>query len=150
VPRRSQELALEIRSASQRLSSRLGRVPRVTELAQYMERDLDEIIAGLEIGTAQYADSLDAPVGEDDTSPVLLGETVGHDDEHYRLVDTAAALADAIPKLPYNERQALTMSLTDQLTQTEIARRLGCSQMQISRLIRRGKGTLREILDRSS
>ena len=146
VPRGSQELALEVRRASQDLSSRLGRAPRVAELAQYLEREIDEIVAGLEIGNVQQAASLDAPVMVDSSTPVMLGDTLGAEDDGYALVDAAATLRAEMPRLPYHERRALTLRFTEDLTQDEIAQRLGYSQMQISRLMRRGRDTLRQSL----
>jgi RNA polymerase sigma-B factor len=146
VPRGDQELALVVRRASQDLSICLGRTPSVPELAQYLEREIDEIVAGLEIGNVQYAASLDAPVVEDSPTPTLLGDTLGADDDRYALVDAAATLSAEMHRLPYHERQALTLRFTEDLTQGEIARRLGCSQMQISRLMRRGQDTLRQSL----
>lgn len=71
VPRRGQELALDVRQGSQDLSRCLGRAPSVPELAQYLERDIDEVVAGLEIGNVQYASSLDAPVVEDSPTPMV-------------------------------------------------------------------------------
>jgi RNA polymerase sigma-B factor len=114
-----------------------------------MEREIAEIVEGLQVSRAQYADSLDAPVTEDDGDVTLLGDTLGAEDDHYGLVDTTAVLADGIRKLPYRERRALALRFRENLTQTEIAHRLGCSQMQISRLIRRGTDRLRESLEQS-
>jgi RNA polymerase sigma-B factor len=146
VPRGRQELALEVRHGAQELSRRLGRAPRVPELAQYLERDVDEIIAGLEAGNVQYAASLDDPVRKDSPAPTVLVDTLGAEADGYALVDAAATLRAEIPRLPYQERQALSLQLAEGLTQQEIADRLGCSQMHISRLMRRGRDTLRQSL----
>ena len=146
VPRSGQELALEVHRGSQELSRCLGRPPRVTELAQYLEREIDEVVTGLEIINVKYAASLDAPVVTDSPTPMVLGDTQGGDDDGYALVDVAATLRAELPRLPYNERRALCLWLAEDLTQEEIARRLGCSQMQISRLMRRGRDTLRRSL----
>jgi RNA polymerase sigma-B factor len=146
VPRGGQELALEVRRGCQELSRSLGRAPRVPELAQYLEREIDEIVTGLEIGNVQYAASLDAPVMEDTPTPVLLADTLGAEDNGYALVDAVATLRAEMPRLPYQERRALTLRFTEDLTQQEIAQRLGYSQMQISRLMRRGRDTLRQSL----
>jgi RNA polymerase sigma-B factor len=146
VSRGAQELALEVRRGAQELSRRLGRAPRVLELAQYMERDVDEIVAGLETGNVQYAASLDAPVGSDSPTPTVLADTLGAEADGYALVDAAATLRAEIPRLPYQERRALSLRFTEDLTQQEIAQRLGCSQMQVSRLIRRGSDNLRRSL----
>lgn len=146
VPRGGQELALEVRQGVQELSRCLGRAPRVAELAQYLEREIDTIVAGLEIGNVQYAESLEAPVVDDSATPMVLADTLGAEDDGYALVDAAATLRAEMPRLPYHERRALTLRFTENLTQTEIAQRLGCSQMQISRLMRRGQNTLRQSL----
>lgn len=146
VPRGKQELALEVRRGAEELSRRLGRAPRVPELAQYLERDIDEIVTALEASSVQYATSLDAPVGTAGPTPSLLADTLGAEDDGYALVDAAATLRAEIPRLPYQERLALSLRFTEDLTQQEIGRRLGCSQMQISRLMRRGRGTLRQSL----
>src|ERR1700744_6108324 len=146
VPRGGQELALEVRRGSQDLSRCLGRAPRVPELAQYLEREIEEVVAGLEIGNVQYTASLDAPVVGDSPTPVVLADTLGAEDDGYALVDAAATLRAEMPRLPYHERRALTLRFTENLTQVEIAQRLGCSQMQISRLMRRGQDTLRQSL----
>jgi RNA polymerase sigma-B factor len=149
VPRGTQELALEVRAASRQMTSRLGRPPRVLELAQYMEREIADIVEGLQVSRSQYADSLDAPVTDDEADVILLGDTLGAEDDHYRLIDATAVLAEGIRKLPYKERRALALRFRENLTQTEIASRFGCSQMQISRLIRRGTDRLRESLEQS-
>jgi RNA polymerase sigma-B factor len=146
VPRAGQELALEVRRGVQDLSRCLGRAPRVGELAQYLEREIDTVVAGLEIGNVQYAASLEAPVGDDSPTPMVLADTLGVEDDGYALVDAAATLSAEMPRLPYHERRALTLRFAENLTQGEIAQRLGCSQMQISRLMRRGQDTLRQSL----
>lgn len=146
VPRGSQELGLEVRQGSKELSGRLGRAPRIPELAQYLEREVAEVVTGLEVGSAQYALSLDASVVGESRTPVVLAETLGTEDDGYGLVDAAATLRAEFPRLPYDERRALTLGLTEDLTQAEIAERLGCSQMQVSRLMRRGRDTLRQLL----
>jgi RNA polymerase sigma-B factor len=150
VSRGAQELALEVRRGVQELGRHLGRAPRVPELAQYLERDIDEIVAALETHNVQYATSLDAPVrGNESATPIALADTLGAEDEGYALVDAAATLRAEIPRLPYQERRALSLGFTEDLTQQEIGRQLGCSQMQISRLMRRGRDSLRQSLSGS-
>jgi RNA polymerase sigma-B factor len=146
VPRGGQELALEVREAARKLSAQMGRAPRLPELAQYLERTIDEVVEGLEVCGAQYAASLDAPVGESSAGTTLLADTLGAVDDNYRLVDATATLRAEFPRLPYQERRALALRFTEDLTQQEIAQQLGCSQMQISRLMRRGSDALRRSL----
>ncbi len=146
VPRRAQELSLRVEQASRQLMTQSGRAPTVPELAQYLELDIEAVIEGLEAGGAHHATSLDAPAGRaadgDQSEP--LAETIGDDDERLRLAETRIALGTAIRRLPSQEREALSLRVNDELLQVEIADRLGCSQMQVSRLLRRAAGRLRD------
>lgn len=148
VPRGAQELALRVDRASRDLAAHTGRAPNVEQLAQYLELDTEQVLAGLEAGSAHFAMSLDAPVttpDAEDREP--LHAYVGDTEEGYALVEMTASLAAALPRLPYLERRALTMRLGDNLKQIEIADRLGCSQMQVSRLLRRAGTRLRDVTD---
>ena len=93
--------------------------------------------------------SLDAPVtiGDDEEQPATLGDSLGDLDESYGLVEASMSLSAALGRLPHLERQALTLRLKRDMKQTEIARELGCSQMQVSRLLRRAADRLRKLTD---
>jgi RNA polymerase sigma-B factor len=148
VPRGAQEAALRVEAASRQLTVRTGRAPNVGELAQYLELDTEQVLAGLEAGSAHFAVSLDAPVATPDTEDrEPLHAHVGALEDGYALVEMTASLAAALPRLPYLERRALTLRLRDNLKQTEIAEQLNCSQMQVSRLLRRAGTRLRELTD---
>jgi RNA polymerase sigma-B factor len=148
VPRGAQEAALRVEDASQQLAARTGRAPNVGELAQYLELDTEQVLAGLEAGSAHFAVSLDAPVATPDTDDhEPLHAHVGEAEDGYALVEMTASLAAAMPRLPYLERRALTLRLRDNLKQAEIAEQLNCSQMQVSRLLRRAGARLRELTD---
>lgn len=150
VPRGAQELALRIDAAVQQITSQTGRQPHVHELAEYLEVDPEEVLAGLETATAHYAVSLDALVTTADSEqPETLGDRIGATDDRYRLIEAAAGLSAAVKHLPYVERQALALRLEHNLKQSEIANQLGCSQMQVSRLLRRAGARLRELTDPS-
>lgn len=146
VPRRAQELSLRVERASRELLTRSGRTPTVPDLAQYLELDIETVVEGLEAGGAHHATSLDAPSGRatdgDESDP--LAETIGDDDERLRLAETRISLSSSIRRLPPQEREALSLRVNDELLQVEIADRLGCSQMQVSRLLRRAAGRLRD------
>ena len=148
VPRGAQEMALRVDQASRDLAAHTGRAPNVGELAQYLEVDTEQVLAGLEADSAHFAMSLDAPAATPDAEDrEPLHAHVGEVEDGYALVEMAASLAAAMPRLPYLERRALTMRLRDNLKQTEIAEQLGCSQMQVSRLLRRASTRLGEMLD---
>ena len=148
VPRGPQEMALRVDQASRDVAAHTGRAPRVSELAQYLEVDTEQVLAGLEAGSAHFATSLDAPAATlDGEEPEPLLAQIGAVEEGFALVEIAASLAEAMTRLPYLERQALTLRLRGNLKQTEIAERLGCSQMQVSRLLRRAATRLRELTE---
>lgn len=148
VPRGPQEMALRVDQASRDVAAHTGRAPRVNELAQYLEVDTEQVLAGLEAGSAHFATSLDAPAATlDGEEPEPLLAHIGAVEEGFALVEIAASLAAAMTRLPYLERQALTLRLRGNLKQTEIAERLGCSQMQVSRLLRRAATRLRELTE---
>ncbi|MGH2896492.1 MAG: sigma-70 family RNA polymerase sigma factor, partial [Solirubrobacteraceae bacterium] len=139
VPRGAQELALRVDRAVREIEARSGHHPSVAELAEYLELPQEDVLTGLDAGTAHYSVSLDAPqsLGDDEDQPDTLGDSLGDLDESYGLVETSMSLSVAVGRLPHLERQALTLRLQHDMKQTEIARELGCSQMQVSRLLRR-------------
>ncbi len=149
VPRGAQELALRVDSAIRHIEARSGHHPSVTELGEYLELPYEDVLVGLDAGTAHYSVSLDAPLslGDDEEQPDTLGDSLGDLDESYGLVEASMSLSSALGRLPHLERQALTLRLEHDLKQTEIARELGCSQMQVSRLLRRAATRLRAMTD---
>jgi RNA polymerase sigma-B factor len=148
VPRGAQEMALRVERAIRQMTATTGRQPRVEEVAEYLEVSHDDVLTGLDAGTAHYAVSLDAPLSSaEDEEPDTLGDSLGDVDESYSLVEAKMSLTDAIGRLPHLERKALALRLEHDLKQTEIAQALGCSQMQVSRLLRRAASRLREMTD---
>ena len=148
VPRGSQEMALRVSRATQQITAGSGRQPRVQELAEYLEVSTEDVLLGLDAGTAHYAASLDAPLASSDSDePLTLCDTIERGEDGYGLVEMTASLSDAIKRLPYLERRALSLRLERDIKQSEIAAELGCSQMQVSRLLRRAAGRVRHMLE---
>jgi RNA polymerase sigma-B factor len=146
VPRGQQEMALTLEDAIRQIVTRSGRHPGVGELAEYLELSTEAVLAAFDAGGAHYAISLDAPLTPTDPEePGRVGDTIGRDDDGYALMETTVSLAAAIGRLPYRERQALSLRLEQNMKQSEIAAALGCSQMQVSRLLRRAALRLREM-----
>jgi RNA polymerase sigma-B factor len=146
VPRGAQELALKVSRGASEITARTGRAPRIQELAAYLELSMEDVLAGLDAGTAHYAASLDAPApGAEIDEPDSLGDTLGREDDRFELVETKMSMAAAIGRLPYLERRAVSLRIEADMKQVEIARELGCSQMQVSRLLRRAAQRLRDI-----
>jgi RNA polymerase sigma-B factor len=149
VPRGAQEMALRVDRAIREIEARSGHRPNVGQLAQYLELTHEDVLVGLDAGTAHYSVSLDAPLSaaEDEDQPDTLGDSLGDLDESYGLVEASMSLSAALERLPHLERQALTLRLEHDMKQTDIARELGCSQMQVSRLLRRAASRLHDMTD---
>jgi RNA polymerase sigma-B factor len=147
VPRGTKDLALKVQHAITALTDRHGRSPEVGELADYLELSVEQVLDGLESAQAHYSDSLDAPVSDVDAEAPTLADRLGGIDDGFDLVETTTVLERGISALPYLERTALTLRIAGDLKQSEIAQRMGCSQMQVSRLLRRAAERLRAQLD---
>jgi len=143
VPRGAQERALKVREAQERLTREQGRAPTVHQLAQRLELDIEAVVDALAALAAYETFSLDQPQGRDALAG--YGESLGADDERYELVELDATLASALSCLGASERAILRMRFVEDLTQTEIAKRMGISQMQVSRQLRRSLDRLRAL-----
>jgi RNA polymerase sigma-B factor len=145
VPRGAQERALKVRDAQERLANEHGRAPTVNQLAEFLEIDSDDVIDALQAIQAYDTLSLDAPRPRADGEAVAYGDTVGEDDARYELVELDATVTSVLGHIPPRERLILRMRFVEELTQTEIAERVGISQMQVSRLLRRSLEQLRTL-----
>jgi RNA polymerase sigma-B factor len=143
VPRGAQERALKVRDAQERLANRRGRAPTVNQLAEYLEVDTEEIIDALQAIQAYEALSLDSPRAGADDDVTPYSDAMGRDDERYELVELDATITAVLEHVPARDRVILRMRFVEDLTQTEIAARIGISQMQVSRLLRRSLDQLR-------
>nr|WP_238162221.1 SigB/SigF/SigG family RNA polymerase sigma factor [Micromonospora endolithica] len=144
VPRRLQELRLSISEANGTLSHTLGRSPTVADIAAYLDLSEEAVLEGLEGARAYRATSLSTPTGADSTTE--LGDTLGGLDHDLDLVEIRLALSPALATLPEREQRILSLRFHGNLTQAEIAERIGVSQMHVSRLITRSLATLRRHL----
>ena len=147
VPRGAQERALKVRDAQERIANETGRAPTVNQLAEYLEFDVEDVIDALQAIRAYETVSLDAPRGGGDEDIVPYGDTIGRDDDRYELVELDATVSTALGHLPPRDRLVLQLRFVEDLTQTEIAERVGISQMQVSRLLRRSLDQLRALTD---
>jgi RNA polymerase sigma-B factor len=148
VDRGAQERARKVTDAQRKLTTAVGRPPTVAELAQYLELSEEEVLDGLQTAEAYDAISLDAPLqGGDEEGAVSRLESMGNDDGRLELVDDQATIFAAAKHLPQRERQILFLRFGEDLTQSEIADRVGVSQMQVSRLLRKSLQRLRELTD---
>ncbi len=137
VPRDLQERIQALGRVTERLSVSLGRSPTLDELSQELSWTLEQILEASEAVHSRRPRSLDAPLSDDVEGAGTLVELVGSPDPGFELVaqrEQTAAIWRAMPQL---EREAIIMRFRDNLTQREIAARIGCSQMHISRVLRR-------------
>jgi RNA polymerase sigma-B factor len=147
VPRRLQELHLELTKMVNRLGQELGRSPTVPELAEAVGISEESVLEGLEIAQAYNFTSLDAPIDMQEAGSTSFADQLGGEDEHLENLEYRASLAPEMAKLPERERRILYLRFFKGMTQSEIAERLGISQMHVSRLLNRTLIRLREALE---
>ncbi len=150
VPRSVQERALKLRDAQERLSNERGHAPTVGQLAEYLELDVEDVLDALQALQAYDTLSLDATRPGAGGEPVAHVDTLGCEDERYELIELDVTLTGVIGQIAPRERAILRMRFVEDLTQTEISRRAGISQMQVSRLLRRSLDQLRTLTGASA
>lgn len=137
VPRRLQEDLARVRRAEQELQTTLGRPPSIDEIATHLELEPEDVLAALEVSPAQHAVSLQSgTTANDHEDQVALADRLGGEDENLERVEMQEVLERAMAHLTPRERQIMVMRFIDELPQTEVAERLGISQMHVSRLQR--------------
>ncbi|MFL5896647.1 MAG: SigB/SigF/SigG family RNA polymerase sigma factor, partial [Thermoleophilaceae bacterium] len=137
VPRGLQELNAKMAGTIERLTIKLERSPTIAEIAAELESTPEQVLEAMEAGSAYSTVSLSSGPGggdDDDFDPM---EAIGAEDEEYERTEQRASLEPALETLPQREREILRMRFEDGLTQTQIAERVGISQMHVSRLIRK-------------
>jgi RNA polymerase sigma-B factor len=143
VPRRLQELRLSISTATAELTQQQGRSPTVAELAGHLGVGEEDVLEGLESANAYSTLSLDAPeLGESDGPAVI--DSLGTEDEALQGVEYRESLKPLLAQLPERERTILLLRFFKGMTQSQIAERVGISQMHVSRLLARTLAQLRE------
>jgi RNA polymerase sigma-B factor len=137
VPRDLQERALAVSRQTERLSARLGRSPTLDELAAALNSSIEQVMEAIDAAHNYHPASLDAPVTHDGEDRCALAETLGNEDDGFELAEHRQALAASWSMLSEVEQEVLSLRLVHELTQREISQRIGCSQMHVSRLLRR-------------
>ncbi len=146
VPRGAQERALKVEEAQQKLGAKHGRPPTVLELTGYLEMSLDDVLEALETAGAHHSVSLDAPQTDEEGSASTLASSFGEEDGRFERIEEGLTIASAARQLPVHERRVLHLRFVEDLTQTQIADRIGVSQMQVSRILRHSLGRLNELV----
>lgn len=145
VPRRLKELHLRLGAATAELSQRLGRAPTASELAAELDMDREEVVEGLIAGSSYNTLSIDSGGGNDEDAPAIV-DTLGDIDLSLDRIENREALRPLLAALPERERIVLALRFFESLTQTQIAERVGISQMHVSRLLAKSLARLRDQL----
>lgn len=143
VPRDARQKLFKMQQIREQFEREQLREPSAKELAEAMQISPDELLMLLDMRNQTDVTSLDAPVGEE--SEVDLGALLGGDDDGYERVEQAQWMSWILSKVDDKERQLLTLRYRDRLGQRETAKKLGVSQMQVSRMERRVLARLRTI-----
>jgi RNA polymerase sigma-B factor len=136
VPRGLQERVLAVERTIAALTAQSGRSPTPRQIADATGLTREEVLEAIEAGSNHVLESLDMPLGGDPDAFTRL-DTVGEVDPGYELIEDADAVGLALRDLPAREQMILSLRFGEELPQSEIARRLGISQMHVSRLLRR-------------
>ncbi|WP_435594598.1 RNA polymerase sigma factor SigF [Streptomyces panacea] len=144
VPRRLQELRIDLAKATDELSQRLDRAPTTAELAAFLDLDENEIIEGVVASNGYTAGSIDMPTDDTAESSSPLSDRLGALDAQLEAAENVQALKPLIDELNDREKWILQMRFGAEMTQSEIGQELGVSQMHVSRLLSRITGRLRD------
>ena len=145
VPRRLQELSAKVNQATDKLTNELQRSPKVEEIAEYLDVTVDEVLEAMESSSAYTSVHIEAPGASDsDDAPSIL-DRYADDDNELDFTDDRLVIEEAIRDFSPREREVIELRFVKGMTQIEIAKKLGISQVQVSRLLRR---TLKKIQDK--
>ena len=148
MPRGLQERFLLVERAADQLSGTLSRAPTAGDIARKLELSEEEVTEAFAVRCGYDALSLDRPQRDADGDEDLsLLDTLGEEESRYELIAYRESVAGTMRALPKREQDILRLRFVGDLTQTEIAERLGVSQMQVSRLLRRSLDRLRVVAE---
>ena len=146
VPRRLQELSAKVTQATEDLTRELNRTPTVAEISESLDASIDEVLEAMESSSAYSSVPLEGGgMGEDDAPSVI--DRFATEDAELAGTDDRIVIADAIADFTPREQEAIRMRFVDGMTQVEIAEKLGISQVQVSRLLRKALKAIQGKID---
>lgn len=148
VPRRMKELSVRLTRAVQEQTAQLGRAPTIAELAEATGAEEDEVVEALQSSEAYSTRSLSQPLGREGDEETMQ-DVLGTDDQGFGEVEDAVLVEAGLEALDERERRIVELRFFEGLTQSEIAARIGISQMHVSRLLRRALHVMRGRLEES-
>ena len=147
VPRRLQELSAKVNSATDELTAQLQRSPSIEEVADYLDTTADEVLEAMESSSAYSSVPLEGQGNnEEDDAPSVIDRYASVDGD-LEASDDRMVLEEVIGEFPEADQQAIRMRFIDGMTQVEIAKRLGISQVQVSRMLRRALRRIQDKID---
>lgn len=147
VPRRLQELSAKVSQVTDELTSELNRTPTVTEIAERLETSVDEVLEAMESSSAYSSVPLEGGGTNDDEDAPSIIDRFATEDEDLKASDDRMVIEETIADFSPREQEAIRMRFVEGLTQVEIAERLGISQVQVSRLLRKALRRVQEKVD---
>jgi RNA polymerase sigma-B factor len=146
VPRDLHDRSVRVQRASERLTGSLGRSPTATEIAEALDCSAELVLEALQAATAHRPDRLDAPTdageGDERGGPIAVCE-----DEGYEVAEASATVAPLLATLTPREHEILRLRFEQDLTQSEIGRLLGISQILVSRTLSRSIARLQALAE---
>ena len=146
VPRRLQELSAKVTQVTEDLTKELQRSPSVAEIAERVGVDVEDVLEAMESSGAYNSVPLEGMGGDDDESAAVIDHFVTEDPD-LSTSDDRMLLEEAIADFSKREKDVIRMRFEEGLTQAEIARRMGVSQVQVSRLLRRTLSRIHDKID---
>ncbi len=148
VPRGLHDRMAEVDKATTELTKKLQRSPSVGEIAERLGLEQTDVLEVMEANHNRRPLSLDRPAsGAEDSDEAPPSEWIGEEDERFELVEGRIALDAALPYLEERERVVLRLRFVEDMTQSQIAERIGHSQMHVSRILRRALARVRERIE---
>jgi RNA polymerase sigma-B factor len=143
VPRRLKELNMSLNRAKTELSQELNRAPTASELAEHLGVDREEVVEGLIAANAYSTRSTDATIGSGEDDGYSIADTFGDLDANIEKVVDVETVRPLLMSLPERERIVLQLRFFENMSQSQIAERIGHSQMHVSRLLAKSLASLR-------
>jgi RNA polymerase sigma-B factor len=145
VPRGLQERIADIEEAITKLTGENGRSPSISEIGEKLGLDDAEVLEVFEASYSRRTLSLDQPVAiSDESDETSVVERIGEEDARFEVVEERTTIQDRLSVLSERERLVLRLRFVEDMTQSQIAERIGFSQMHVSRILRRALQSLRE------
>jgi RNA polymerase sigma-B factor len=147
VPRGLHDRMAEVDKAVTELTKQLQRSPSIGEIADRLEIEQTDVLEVMEANHNRRPLSLDRPAGGEESEEASPTEWIGSEDEGFELVEGRIALDAALPYLSDRERKVLHLRFVEDMTQSQIAEKIGHSQMHVSRILRRALARIRKRIE---